>query len=362
MSPQFIPGLELAASFSAEVVEPILERHFPGLVFSTALTGFGSDVLGFDTPISMDHCWGPRLQVFVGETDLESMKSNLDEVLRRELPQMHRGLSVNFSKQDGSGIFRMQAQEVGPVSHAIEFFSVPTFLKRYLGITHAKPELLEWLRFPEQALLEVSGGQVFRDRLPELREMRETFKFFPRDIFLYRLATEWNQLATDEAFLGRCGEVADELGFRLIAAHLVRHLMRISFLLKGVYAPYSKWFGSGFNRLDFADDVVEVNLLKALKAPAWQKAETHLVPVYQKLLQIHEERELLEAGKFKVADYYDRPYQVVYGAEIASAIRAQILDERLKSLRLLGAFDQVFYRIDATEPRVLQERYMEFIK
>ena len=36
----------------------------------------------------------------------------------------------------------------------------------------------------------------------------------------------------------------------MVAARLVRDLMRLSFLLERRYAPYSKWLGSAFAKLD----------------------------------------------------------------------------------------------------------------
>ena len=37
---------------------------------------------------------------------------------------------------------------------------------------------------------------------------------------------------------------------RLTAALLVRDVMRLAFLIERQYAPYAKWFGTGFARLD----------------------------------------------------------------------------------------------------------------
>jgi len=56
----FIPGLELSRRFYWEAVRPVLDAEFPGLRHSAALIGTGSEVLGFDTPMSSDHHWGPR--------------------------------------------------------------------------------------------------------------------------------------------------------------------------------------------------------------------------------------------------------------------------------------------------------------
>ena len=58
--PTFTPGVELARRFYWEAVRPVLDAEFPGLKHSAALIGTGSEVLGFDTPMSADHHWGPR--------------------------------------------------------------------------------------------------------------------------------------------------------------------------------------------------------------------------------------------------------------------------------------------------------------
>jgi len=50
--PDFIPGLQLNETYYQQAVRPILERHFPGLAYSAGLVGYGSDVLGYDTPVS----------------------------------------------------------------------------------------------------------------------------------------------------------------------------------------------------------------------------------------------------------------------------------------------------------------------
>ena len=86
MSGVFVKGLDLCQSFYEEAVGPLMATHFPHLPYSAARIVGGSDVLGFDTPQSMDHDWGPRMMLFLDETDFESQKSRVDEMLRRELP------------------------------------------------------------------------------------------------------------------------------------------------------------------------------------------------------------------------------------------------------------------------------------
>ena len=60
----FIPGIELSRLFFVEAVKPLLEASVPGLLYGAALLGSGSEVLGFDTEMSTDHDWGPRVDIF----------------------------------------------------------------------------------------------------------------------------------------------------------------------------------------------------------------------------------------------------------------------------------------------------------
>lgn len=67
--PKFIKGKELCRNFFTEIAKPILDRQFPGLVYSAGLLGYGSDVLGYDDPVSTNHMWGPRFYLFLKEED-----------------------------------------------------------------------------------------------------------------------------------------------------------------------------------------------------------------------------------------------------------------------------------------------------
>ena len=77
---EFLPGLTLARDFFSEIVQPLLAEKTPGVPYAAALIGAGSDVLGFDTPVSRDHDWGPRLQLFLPERELPERASLLDRV------------------------------------------------------------------------------------------------------------------------------------------------------------------------------------------------------------------------------------------------------------------------------------------
>ncbi len=107
----------------------------------------------------------------------------------------------------------------------------------------------DWLTFPQQKLRTLTEGAVYHSGLGDLDALRERLSYYPRDVWLYLLAAGWMRISQEEPFVGRTGDVGDELGSRVIAARLIRDLMMLCFLIERVYAPYPKWFGTGFARL-----------------------------------------------------------------------------------------------------------------
>ena len=91
---EFIPGLELSRLLYAEIVRPVLGSAYPGLRYSAALIGPGSEVLGFDSARSTDHDWGPRLQVFLAD---DGLAAEITELLGQRLPETFRGWPVAWS-------------------------------------------------------------------------------------------------------------------------------------------------------------------------------------------------------------------------------------------------------------------------
>ncbi|MCC7530429.1 MAG: hypothetical protein IT342_18030 [Candidatus Melainabacteria bacterium] len=82
--PEFIPGLQLCEAFYREAVEPVLRKNFADLKYAAALIGSGSEVLGFDTEMSSDHHWGPRLLLFLKPDDPLTYKAAVSKKLSEE--------------------------------------------------------------------------------------------------------------------------------------------------------------------------------------------------------------------------------------------------------------------------------------
>jgi hypothetical protein len=347
--PPFISGLRLSEMYYREVVKPLLDRSFPGIVHSAALIGFGSDVIGFDTVQSTDHMWGPRLVLFLPEAGFEDQRDNIDAVLRAGLPVTFLGYSTHFGRPDKIGVRLMTPIEFGPVDHLVEITTLPTYFRSYLGFDpKADIRLLDWLTFAEHRLLAVTSGKVFHDGLG-LEALRSKLSYYPHDLWLYLLASQWAKIGQEEAFVGRTGDVGDELGSQVIAGRLVHALMRLCFLMERRYAPYSKWFGTGFSRLTVASELNPL-LRRVLLASDWREREGYLTQAYQMIARRHNLLQITDPLPEKTTWFHGRAYLVIHAEEFADAIQNAIQDDQVRSLPpLRGSINQLIEFTDVVE-------------
>lgn len=346
--PEFIPGLKLGELFYEEAVRPVLQTSFPDLKYSAALIGSGSEVPGFDTPQSTDHHWGPRVILFLGEADYQQYNELIFNILSEKLPHRFHGYSTSFGPPDEIGVRVLVDKEDGPVDHGVEITTIASFFESYLGFNPYKPvEALDWLTFAEQKLLTVTAGKVFYDGLGELEPIRQKFSYYPPEVWLYLLCSQWNKISQEEAFMARCGDVGDDLGSQIVAARLVRELMKLCFLMERQYAPYTKWFGTGFSRLKCASQLNPV-FQQVLKSNGWKEREQHLANAYRLVAQMHNESGITRPISTGVSYYHNRPYLVIHAGRFADEIRATITDEEIKRLSFtpIGGVDQF---IDSTD-------------
>ncbi|MGW8985121.1 DUF4037 domain-containing protein [Streptomyces parvus] len=345
-TPSFIPGLELSRRFYAQAVRPLLDENAPGIVHSAAHLGSGSEVLGFDTPRSADHEWGPRLQVFLNPQDAADHGPRITALLSERLPKIFCGYPTHFAPTGERDIRVMQATD-GPVHHRVDVTD-PTFWFTALlsfdpsqGVTPA-----DWLATPTQRLAEVTAGAVFHDGLGQLATARANLHWYPHDLWLYVLACQWQRISQEEAFVGRCGEVGDELGSAVVAARLVRDVMRLCLLMDRRYPPYSKWLGSAFARTPQAPYLAPL-LSAVLAATDWHAREQHLVHVYEAIATKHNELALTDPVDTTTRPYHSRPFQVLHAERFTAALITRITDPDIRALPVIGTVDQFIDSTDA---------------
>jgi hypothetical protein len=318
---EFVAGRDLARAFYEEVVGPLIND----VDHSAALLGTGSDVIGFDTERSTDHHWGPRLQLFVAEGDLEAVRAVVDA----KLPETFLGWPTRYGWDDV------------PVSHHVEVASVGPWFHEHLGFDpRSGLTTLQWLTTPQQLLLSMTRGPVFHDGTGELTPIRIALRWYPDDIWLWLIACQWRRIDQEEPFVGRTAEVGDDLGSRLLAARLVRDVMRMCFLLERQYAPYVKWLGTAFRELD-AYGTMQPPLAAALAAEALPAREEALVTAMQLIAERHNRLGVTREVRPTIDYFHGRPYRVLGSGRFVEACLERVADPWLRELPLVGAIDQL---------------------
>lgn len=350
---EFMNGLQLNHLFYEEVVVPILRTHFPDLEHSAALIGWGSEVLGYDDLQSTDHNWGPRFQLFLAQEDDKQHNNAIHNVLNKELPAEYLGRSVSFPIVGGE---HQQTKADGP-SHNIEVRTIKSYFSHYLGCDpYGEITVADWLTFPEHKLLAVTSGEVFHDGLDELELIRQKFLYYPRDVWLYLLVAQWEKIYEEQAFVGRCGFVGDELGSSLIAARQIKNLMKLCFLMERKYAPYSKWFGTAFNRLICAEELSPI-FMKILQAQEWKIRQESLAKAYEIIARMHNALQITISLKEEAVPYFGRPYLVIGDERYAEELRKSITNEEIRKIEHnLGSVNQFIDSNDQINDLKIREK------
>ena len=334
----FIKGIELSESFFYECGLPIIRQHYPKLKFTAGLLGYGSDVLGYDDEISTDHMWGPRFYLFLNNDDIH-IKQDLMVLLGNNLPYTYKGYSVNFSKPNpnDNNVRHSELITTGKVSPLIWIHTTDEFINNYLGLI---PEnSIDWLILSEHRLLGFTSGKLFIDNL-KIEETRKQLSFYPHNVWLYLTASQWALIAEEQAFVKRTSDCFDELGSQIICARISERLMRLCFLYCKKYAPYSKWFGTGFKQLPIDNEIID-EIFAAVSAISIVEREKHLVKSQILIAQLHNELKITEAIEINVRNYFDRNIKVIYADRLAHITKTMISCPILKKCPLFGSLSQV---------------------
>lgn len=335
----FIHGKELCRRFFTEIVGPLLTLHFPDLSYTAGLLGYGSDVLGYDDPVSTDHMWGPRFYLFLKKEDLPRGAA-IEKMLSENLPTTFCGYSVNFSEPDpnDNGVRHAEFIDRGPVNPLCWIQSFEDFFEQYIGFPlEGTPDFADWLSFSEHRLLALARADLYRDDLG-VAEKLSPYAAYPEDVRIWLMASQWALIAEEQAFPGRCAMTGDVLGSRLAIARMVSRMMRIAFLCAGEYAPYSKWFGTAFARLPLPLGLAE-SLSDAMTARKFPEREQALIRA--QLLTAELQNQTVFGARLTAEHYFGRPMLVVHPEEMADGLVEKLGDSPLAKLPLCGGLSEL---------------------
>ena len=232
-------GLELSRAFYEQCGVPMLHEQFPeaeGLV-AAGLVGSGSECLGFDDEVSRDHDFEPGFCLLLpDESVIDRRTAFLLERAYAKLPKEFMGFK------------RSTVAPVGGARHGV--MRTADFFTEKVGAPDGVLTVDQWLKLPQQSLLEATGGEIFRDDPGEVTAIRAALRHMPEDVRRKRLAGHLLLMAQAGQYnYLRCLKHGESAAAQLAVNEFVKSCIEVVFLLNRAYAPYYKWSFRALRRL-----------------------------------------------------------------------------------------------------------------
>ena len=308
----------------------MFDSHLPDLSYSAGVLGGGSDVLGFDTEMSSDHDWGPRVLLFLQQEDFETRCDRIRALAMEQLSLKYRVRIYAYDDRD-RGARMIQRPNDPELEPRIEMYTIHGFCQKELGVDTDRPlSAADWLTITHHRLRSVVDARVFHDEVG-LRAMRKRFAWYPHDIWLHVLASCWARMGRDETFAGRAGSVGDEIGSAVIAWRIIRDMIRLAFLMERSYPTYPNWLGSAFDKLKCAP-VLHPLLTRIGAAANWKERDAALADAYRKLTEMHNALKLTPALPCEPMQWWKRPFTVSQATAIVGALRKEIREPSVRAI------------------------------
>ena len=116
--------------------------------------------------------------------------------------------------------------------------------------------------------------------------------------------------------------------------------MRLCFLYKNTYAPYSKWFGTAFHQLDVSD-TLKNTVYRALSANSPEEQEDMIVNAQAMVADLHNISNLTDFVDYKIENYFGRNIKVIFADKFAEATVKELKNTAFENAPLIGTLSQI---------------------
>ncbi len=260
-------GLELAQKYYEAYGRAMIAQKFPQIADQTAagLVGPGSECLGFDDEISMDHDYGPSFCIWLPREIYAQYGAQM-QAAYDALPQEFMGFSGRVCEEQGQG--------------RVGVLCLEDFYSGILGYDRAPVTDQGWLAVSEDSLATAVSGRVFEDRLGRFSAVRnELMQYYPRKVWIRRLVQSLAKAAQSGQYnYARAMKRGERIAAELALSEFVRESMQAVYLLNKRYAPYDKWMRRGMRELSVGAEIGDMlDLLYTIPDPkvAWEGVEPH---------------------------------------------------------------------------------------
>lgn len=242
----------------------MIKEQFPEVAgqIAAGLVGYGSECLGFDDEISMDHDYGPSFCIWLPREIYGQYGEKMQEAYDA-LPKEFMGFSGRVEEEQGKG--------------RVGILCLEDFYLEILGRDSAPEAAQEWFAIPEPALSAAVSGQVFEDSLGRFTEIREALMaYYPEEVWRKKLAESLAKAAQAGQYnYARAMKRGERIAAEISLTEFVKEAMRIVYLLNKKYAPFYKWMHRGMKELPICSEVGDMlSLIYQVPDPAeaWEEA------------------------------------------------------------------------------------------
>lgn len=261
---EIVKGLELAEKYYKAYGEKMIKEQFSEVAgqIAAGLVGYGSECLGFDDEISMDHDYGPSFCIWLPREIYGQYGEKMQEAYDA-LPKEFMGFSGRVEEEQGKG--------------RVGILCLEDFYLEILGRDSAPEAAQEWLAIPEPALSAAVSGRVFEDSLGRFTEIREALlAYYPEEVWRKKLAESLAKAAQAGQYnYARAMKRGERIAAEISLTEFVKEAMRIVYLLNKKYAPFYKWMHRGMKELPICSEVGDMlSLIYQVPDPAeaWEEA------------------------------------------------------------------------------------------
>lgn len=259
-----VKGLELAEKYYKAYGEKMIKEGFSRIAGQAAagLVGYGSECLGFDDEISMDHDYGPSFCIWLPREIYRQYGKEMQEAYDA-LPREFMGFSGRVEEEQGKG--------------RVGVLCLEDFYLEILGRDLAPKTAAEWFAIPEPALNAAVSGRVFEDALGRFTQIREALlAYYPEEVWRKKLAESLARAAQAGQYnYARAMKRGERIAAEIALTEFVKEAMQIVYLLNRKYAPFYKWMHRGLRELSICSEVGDMlALLYQVPDPAgaWEGA------------------------------------------------------------------------------------------
>lgn len=250
-----IKGLDLCYEYYLKYGKPMLEEYKEYLPYmAIGLFGMGSDCLGYDDEISVDHDFGPGFVILLPRDIYLKIGKQLQESYN-QLPEEFMGYKRLISKQG---------------CNRVGVYSINDYLLSLIKKVPITNE--DWLNCNDQELLSCVNGRIFEDYYGEITRIRDCLKYYPEEVRRIKLANSIALMAQSGQYnYSRCMKRKDELTANLALYKFIEETLSCVYLLNKEYKPYYKWSFKGLEKCKRLKDI-KMLLEELMQLPSQKEA------------------------------------------------------------------------------------------